>query len=306
MNLILCYTPLQVLIAEKIIELYPNEKFYGVMIYSTKNDKFEYYQKRLAEKCNMFFAMHQKIDRLGLLLQLFKLKKHFFKQKFDKVFIASINDLQMQIILSTIKFNKLFSFDDGTANIVPTSLYYQNDPDTFIRNLVNKLFNNQFSVSKIKNVSKAHYTIYPGFDNIVENTISISLMGDSKKEYHTDSVKSILLGQPVYLDNQKNILLAEKVIQEFNIDYYLPHPREQYHLDNVQYLDTPFILEDYIRNNEKKYYRVHTYFSSAVLNILNFENIEVIALRIDTDNPAHLSCYDLFKKANINIIDIRN
>ena len=31
MNLILCCTPLQVLIARKIIELHPNEQFFGVM-----------------------------------------------------------------------------------------------------------------------------------------------------------------------------------------------------------------------------------------------------------------------------------
>ena len=30
MNLILCCTPLQVLIARKIIELHPNEQFYGI------------------------------------------------------------------------------------------------------------------------------------------------------------------------------------------------------------------------------------------------------------------------------------
>lgn len=306
MNLILCYTPLQVLIAERIIALHPDEKFYGVMIYSTKNDKFEYYQKRLAKKCDMFFAMHQRIDRWGLLLQLFKLKKHFFRKKIDKVFIASINDLQMQIILSTIKFNKLFSFDDGTANIVATSLYYQNEPDTLIRNLINKLFNNKFSIKKIKGISKGHYTIYPSFNNIIENTIPISLMENSKKEYYMKPDKSILLGQPVYLDKQKNILLAEKVIQEFNIDYYLPHPREQYHLDNVKYLDTPLIFEDYIKHNNKQCYRIYTYFSSAVLNILNFENIEIVALKIDTDNPAYLACYDLFQQANINIIDIRD
>lgn len=39
MNLIICYTPLQVLIAERIINLYPNEKFYGVMLCSAKKSE---------------------------------------------------------------------------------------------------------------------------------------------------------------------------------------------------------------------------------------------------------------------------
>lgn len=36
MNLIICCTPLQVLIAEKIIEMHPNERFYGVMLSTVK------------------------------------------------------------------------------------------------------------------------------------------------------------------------------------------------------------------------------------------------------------------------------
>lgn len=305
MNLILCYTPLQVLIAEKIIEQHPNEAFFGVMIYSTQNKKFEYYQQRLAQKCNAFFAMHQKIDRLGLLKQLCKLKCHFTGKQFDKVFLASINDLQMQVILSTIKFNTLFSFDDGTANIVPTSVFYQEEPNTLIRKCINLLFGNRFSTKKIKAISKQHFTIYPHLANIIENTQPIQL-GTSKSTLSSnDSVKSILLGQPVYLDKQKNIELAEKVIQQFNIDYYLPHPREQYKLDKVSYLETPFIFEDYISQNSNQHYRIYTYFSSAVLNVLNLENIEVIALRIETDEPAFIACYDLFQNANIKLIDIR-
>ncbi|KYL06621.1 CMP-N-acetylneuraminate-beta-galactosamide-alpha-2, 3-sialyltransferase, partial [Mannheimia haemolytica] len=48
MNLIICCTPLQVLIAEKIIEMHPNERFYGVMLSTVKNAKFDFYQARLA------------------------------------------------------------------------------------------------------------------------------------------------------------------------------------------------------------------------------------------------------------------
>ncbi|STO59398.1 glycosyl transferase family protein [Canicola haemoglobinophilus] len=47
MNLIICCTPLQVLIAEKIIDLYPENKFYGILFDALDNKKFELYGKRL-------------------------------------------------------------------------------------------------------------------------------------------------------------------------------------------------------------------------------------------------------------------
>lgn len=56
-----------------------------------------------------------------------------------------------------------------------------------------------------------------------------------------------LLGQPIFeRDDEKNIALAEKVIQQFGIDLYLPHPREKYELENVEYINTNLIFEDYI------------------------------------------------------------
>ena len=48
MNLILCCTPLQVLIARKIIELHPNEQF-GVMFGGVWDKKRTLYASKLAE-----------------------------------------------------------------------------------------------------------------------------------------------------------------------------------------------------------------------------------------------------------------
>ncbi|MGX2968595.1 glycosyltransferase family 52 [Ursidibacter sp. B-7004-1] len=308
MNLIICYTPLQVLIAEKIIELHPNERFYGVMLCSVKNKKFDYYAERLSLKCERFFSMHQRTERFHLLRQIISLKCKFANLKFDKVFVASINDIQIQFILSSIIFNELYTFDDGTANIVKSSVYYTPEPNTFIRRFINNFFRNKYSIEKLKALSKQHYTIYPDFPNIIENTTVIDLFNtqESKgKNLVNEPITHILLGQPVYLEQDKNVKLAEKVIKSFNIDLYLAHPREQYKLDNVNYIDTPLILEDYLAQEfSHKHCRIYTYFSSAVLNIKN-PNIEIVALRIDTDEPAFIECYNLLNKVGVNIIDIR-
>lgn len=101
--------------------------------------------------------------------------------------------------------------------------------------------------------------------------------------------------------------MAEKVIQQFGIDLYLPHPREKYELENVEYINTNLIFEDYIiQEFSHKKCRVYTYFSSAVINILNKSNhIEVVALRVNVDNPAYIESYELLEKLGVHIVDIR-
>ncbi|AUI65264.1 MULTISPECIES: glycosyltransferase family 52 [Glaesserella] len=307
MNLIICYTPLQVLLAEKIIALHPSEKFYGVMLCSVKNAKFDYYAERLSQKCEQFFVMKQSTDRFNLLKEIAYLRIKFFAKSFDKVFVASINDIQIQFILSSTRFKAFYTFDDGTANIANHSVYYTDEPKTMIRRLINTLFCNKYSVAKLKSISQKHYTIYKGLPNIIENTEYIDIFSsESTQDVEGETVK-ILLGQPVYLDFQKNIDLAEKVIKRFDIDYYLPHPREQYKLNNVEYIQTPLILEDYLAQEFKnKKCRIYTYFSSAVLNIKDkSKNIDVVALRIHVDNPDFIQVYELFEKLGVNIIDIR-
>lgn len=56
MNLIICCTPLQVLIAERIIEKFPEQKFYGVMLTTVENAKMAFYRERLRRKCGSFFC----------------------------------------------------------------------------------------------------------------------------------------------------------------------------------------------------------------------------------------------------------
>lgn len=311
MNLIICCTPLQVLIAEKIIEMHPNEQFFGVMLSTVKNAKFDFYGSRLEQKCSQFFAMQQHNERVQLLKEIVYLKWTFGGKKFDKVFVANINELEIQFILSAVSFNQLNTFDDGTANIVPQSLLYQAENLGLNRKLINVFLGNKYSLDKLKALSAAHYTLYRGFPNIISNTIYVDLIAQpdvNPDVAENDKVVNILLGQPIFeREDEKNIALAEKVIKAFDIDLYLPHPREKYQVSGVEYIQTNLILEDYIfQEFRQKKCRVYTYFSSAVMNILNKSpHIDVVALRVDTDNPAYIASYDLLEQLGIPIIDIR-
>ncbi len=55
MNLIICCTPLQVLIAEKIIAKFPHTSFYGVMLSTVSNKKFDFLCKAACATVPRFF-----------------------------------------------------------------------------------------------------------------------------------------------------------------------------------------------------------------------------------------------------------
>ncbi|MDO4431495.1 MAG: glycosyltransferase family 52 [Lonepinella koalarum] len=307
MNLIICYTPLQVLIAEKIIERHKGEDFYAVMVDSIGNKKFEYYSLRLSLKAKKFLKIKESFKSLNRLKDIICLKMKFYQLSFDKVFVASINDLYIQNIISYISFQELFTFDDGTSNIVNSGEFYESDKAGVKRKIINFLTQNKYTVRKLKNISKAHYTIFPGFSNLIENCIEVNLI--AKKEVFPNLVRpthtvNLLLGQPIYHNKVLNIELAKRVIEIFNIYQYFPHPREEYVVDGIEYIDTPLIFEDYIIQNQDKHYRVYTYFSSSVLQILEFPNVEIISLRVDTNNVSYNAVYDLFGKMGIKIIDL--
>ncbi len=88
---------------------------------------------------------------------------------------------------------------------------------------------------------------------------------------------------------------------------YIYRIQEKYELENVEYINTNLIFEDYIfQEFSHKKCRVYTYFSSAVINILNKSNhIEVVALRVNVDNPAYIESYELLEKLGVQIVDIR-
>lgn len=308
MNLIICCTPLQVLIAERIIKKFPEQKFYGVMLTTVENAKMAFYRERLRKKCDSFFAMQQHNDRWNLLKEILTLKKQFKGKIFDQVFVANINDLQIQFLLSTVNFAELNTFDDGTLNIIPNGLLHQNETFNFKRFCINRLLGNCFSIKKLRERSHCHYSIYKNMPNIIEKVEYINLIPSVSVQELEQEPISLLLGQPIFADDARNISLANRVIKQFNIQLYLPHPREKYRLDKVEYIDTPLIFEDYIfQQSQQRKYLVYTYFSSAILNVMNkSKNIEVIALEVDSENASYQSCYDLFRHLNVPVIDIRD
>lgn len=306
MNLIICCTPLQVLIAERIIELHPENKFYGIMFDAFDNKKFKLYGERLKNKCYKFLTIEISNTRLKKIKTIFTILRYKNK-KFDKVFLASIDKPLIHILLSNIKFKELYTFDDGTANITKTSFYYKEAVYNTPRKIkfIQAILGSKFNITKIKNTSKLHYSIYPIKENIIDNIEYISLFDKGNIIKSGDNIR-ILLGQPIFNDSDKNIQLINKVFEKFKIDYYFPHPRENYIVDNTPYIDTDLIFEDfYFKESKNKNIIIYTFFSSAVLNIINKDNVnQIFSLRPKLSNKAYIDTYHILENFGIRIIEI--
>lgn len=298
MNLIVCCTPLQVLIAEKIIALYPKDDFFGVVFDCMDNSKYRYYFNRLKQCCNenKYILIPQEYHRFlpG------KLRKicYFYRirvgkilnlpiKKFDKIFISSIDSVFLQIMLSGINFDTVLTFDDGLINILPDSDFYRPDAMRSRRCWPCK---NKYSFCQLRDLSCKHYSIYPDYQNVVSPVEIIDLMPKitqpiifNKFKVVTKEPVRILLGQPL-LEPDKCKKMAQQIMEHWRIKNYFPHPRESYMLDQVNIIKTNLIFEDYILNelseNPHTQYEIYSVGSSAILNVKYLPNVTVKFIQI--------------------------
>lgn len=333
MNLIICTTPFQMFLAERIIELFPDEEFIFKVFTFTDNEKFRYYFdrvksiKQVVESEYIYFNWEHstKVKKFVYLITM-KIKGYFLiKRGIKKIFIANIDGhhKNLHIYIYHILYKEgviLNTFDDGLANLLHKSFFYKEVCYPKTMGLILNFLCPNTDLNYFKNKSQLHYTVYSKFKNIIENTQAIDLFDKKLIEKKDNIIKNsikILIGQPIYelskdLDieqkQQKNIEVINKVINLYHIDYYIPHPRETYQVSNVNYINTPLIFEDYLINelqsNSDTKYEIYSFFSSAVINCMNLPNIEIKILK-----PADLSkdvedIYSVFRKNRVHIFVI--
>lgn len=320
MNLIICCTPFQILIAEKIIEMHPNESFYGIMIQQRGCDskKYTHYYERLKRKCELSEMLI--LDNQNLLNSLFNLTymrfKHFFLPKIDKLFLANIQTDILFMLLTGLKSPEIYTFDDGIGSLINNNRYLKTVDYSFSRKMFYKILSNKYSTSKIIEKSKKHFTIYRKMENFMGRLEYLQIFSLKKNNINNFSFTrsvSILLGQPIYesIDGKRiedNINLTQNIISSFDIHYYFPHPRENYIINKTNYIKTKLIFEDYILNRIKKEpetkFIIYTFLSGAALNLIEHPNIEIVCIKPNDLNDFWNNAYNMIKNiTNINILE---
>lgn len=315
MNLFICFTPLQILICEKIIQNYHNEEFEFAIMQNSTDKKIEHYIKNIKSKKTTVLYL-KKNSRLASIKVLFKVKTVYRKKYYKNVFLVTPKDFITRMILNNIKYVNLFSFDDGAANVFKDSWVYidENKNLSFLKQKIRAVLEYIFSTDPkksefyIKEI-KEHFTIIRNLPNITKNIKFISLL-DSENITLNKNLKTIkvFLGQPVYgADIKTNKEVIESIIKKYSINYYLPHPRDEYEISNAIYIKTNLISEDYflqqIKNNQNIKYVLYGFFTTSFFTLVQIENTEInaIFLQDDTVFTHKKELYNLMKKLNINI-----
>lgn len=316
-NLIICWTPLQMVIAEKIIDQNPNEKFYVIQMSYTQNERFGYYFNRLKNKSEKAFSFYFPPfweNDMFIYTTLVELKlKNILFPEVKTIFLANVDKPEIHTIVSTHPNAQIKTFDDGTANLVKDSYLLSNNGH--IRKRFYKTFINPTHTPKeIRKSSKEHFTIFEGLPNIMEKEgtkITYLPLFDHQKLNRNQPIKDtvkILLGTAE--ENLKET--SEKALENFNIKYTTLHPRQNYKLDNAITLESNLIIEDYllqeIEKNPHTQYEVYTFFSGAALILKDFPNVKVFGIKPTSfpDDYWLSPVYELFEKAQIPILELND
>lgn len=317
MNLIVCTTPFQMLIAEKIINFYPNRKFHLFVISHNHNDKYIFYYNRLRKLCeraSYIKLLPQGKSKIYTLLDLIFLRGYsFFLPRYDTIFLANIEDIWIQTFLSRyINISSVCTYDDGTANIIDSSYLYREKNYGFLSEFCFRLIGKKFNLTLFRESSKLHFTIYRFEKNIIEKKQYVELYSKPngvELSMNNEKVVCLFLGQPIYQFDKKLYDMIPKFIHKYKIENYFCHPREDIsNLDlvDINFIKTEFIFEDYIIRmiNEYNYrFKVYTFFSGAILNIANFPNVEVYAIKPQSIPEDIEPIYNVFQDFGIKVIE---
>ncbi|ELX04805.1 glycosyltransferase family 52 [Acinetobacter baumannii] len=299
-NLIVCLTPLQMLIAEKILQ-----KSYGdfdlLCISYNKNNKYDYYFKKVSSESSVAYRFYicskNKFSRFYDLIKFKLFMRNFFCEEYENVYVASIDNPFVHLALSMFTNFQLYTFDDGSANINVDSIYYQIPHKSNLQKVMMKLLGSVYDQERILAESKMHYTIYKDFSNIISNTTFLPLFSLDKINRGNKSI-NIFLGQPLHEIQGLNASIFLKFLISNGVLNYFPHPRETSKHSNFRYIETSLIFEDYIIELLEEGYNVNVYTisSTAALNVSSLEGVHIFIVKSSVLDVFYGEIYSLFNK----------
>lgn len=326
-SLIICTTPLQMMIAERIVASQADEDFYALIHTRQKYiGKYRHYGNKLIALCtsgtyiDASFLAYTLPKSLGLLCWLcysfiFGMKH----ARITKVYISSYEAVFFRFLLARLpKGVEVYTFDDGLMNLLPSS--YEHNKNNDIGGALGKVFGllGIPQSSAVKARVKGHYTIYDAPNAAHDNPIKLDLFHVAPTAAHSPVVNfeespiSVFLGQPIYElgVGKGNKEVTEAIVKDLACRYYLPHPREDYKVDAVEYIDTEFVAEDYLLQELEKHpercYIVYSYFSTTLIHLNDHPRVKMVACRPASAPGISKDVYELLERMGIEIREFPN
>ena len=276
----------------QIIEEEAIENFNVLYLTQNNSDTDRSYFSQLEAKAGNAFYLHvpqKRPDFLNHLIAIRQLRHYWNPTNYARIYLASVDSPVFRYVIKKNPQASLFSFDDGTANITPGSLYY-NLEKYRKANFYSRLLGLPTG-QQVKARLRQHYSIYPGFDNFIEQKkISyISLFERVSPSARSENVRhaTFFIGQPFheYL-SARHVTALRNWISTQSIDFYVMHPREKCPLlENIPLLDKAGLLaEDAIfRAAADRRPRIISAYSTVLFNI-SHHNAEKVYLSLGDDD----------------------
>ena len=270
-NLIIATTPLQAKIANYIQNLYSEEKFLKAYLTPVMNERQEYYSRDF----DLIFHVADEATYEEALSECAK--------EFDKIFYASFDNPLILDIVASSKYKHLMSFDDGYANIYPRGMYAL--PLNY-----RQVGKSGLTRDDLINKTEKHYTLYNSDFHVVAKEKLVHLENFFKLDVEpvqNGKTAKVLLGQNFSEEDESiSVNFITTYAKALNIDYYVPHPKERFKIDNVKYLVTPLIFEDALVElfQQYEYVEVYHFTSSVSLHLKNTQNVSVKGIAVQYYN----------------------
>ncbi len=266
-NLIIATTPLQAKIAMYIQKEYSQENFITLYVTPVMNERHQFYSRNFTE----VFCLQKKEEISAIINK--------YSGDYHKIFFASFDHPLILDLVASSTYKHLMSFDDGYANIYPYGMYAL----PLIESQIGRL-----GVSRDDLIQKTekHYTLYNSSYHVVDSQKLVYLKDFFKVEatpVSNGKTVKVLLGQNFSeTDDSISIRFISTYAQAIGIDYYIPHPKEQFQIEGVQYLNSPYIFEDLMIELWKEYEFIEVYHftSSVCLHLKEMSHIRVKGISI--------------------------
>lgn len=283
MNLFICMTPLQAVVADKIISYESLSRDSCALIYIANSDNE--INRHYFSKLSSGMSSSEYITSGRTLKTIHRLKDLLAGDKCD-AYIASVDDSLVHYALSFVRLGRLTTFDDGTANIMPHSTYFHGIKRPFIRGLVLSAFHfvhgKKYSLESIKSRSDLHYTIYKNTKNAMGESVYLNAF-DIEPEGKSGGEISLFLGgvynelatNPADHENLKSQVMS--FVNSIDNCRYIPHPRCKDYSNNAC---DKLISEEVIMSllNDFDVVRVYGFGSSAQFNLCS--NARIIQIPV--------------------------
>jgi N-acetyllactosaminide alpha-2,3-sialyltransferase len=288
---LLLRTPFQAWLAQLVLEQEQVQRY--DVLYLTQNNSAEdrrYFEvlAHAAQRSDYCYVPALRPDILNHLVWRLQVHHWFRDRRHDLVLLASIDSFVINAIAMR-QSSTLVTFDDGMANLQRSSSYRRELLGSRGR-WYRRLFGAQDLISTQRRI-KRHYTIYPGFENIVPATRVCALRGWGAQEpKHTTAglpVTTFFIGQPLgEALTPAQITALTRYLCSQSIDWYVRHPRESAPLPLGRPLleKNGLIAEDAILSHSMgRSVHLLSWFSSVSINLARVvERSTVVLFRHDS------------------------